>query len=86
MRTCQSALIILLLYPVLNYRNHGGTISKQLHRVIPQGRAKRMEILDFHDESIRDPSYIHFNATGLLHYSEGSVVFGIVTPEQISHT
>lgn len=65
---------------ILNYREPGGTTMKQVDCVIPWGRAKRMGIAEFDEEQRRDHAYVRFRSSALLHYGEGSSVFGIVTP------
>lgn len=68
---------------VLEYREPGGTTTKQVDCVISRGRAERMEIAGFADEKPRVYPYVHFRASALLHYGEGSSVFGIIDQSRL---
>lgn len=63
---------------ILAYRDPGGTVHKTVRCIIPRGRALRMGL----DRFVRnqDANHITFNASGDLHYSQGSSVFGFVVP------
>jgi hypothetical protein len=67
---------------IVNYRSYGGSIHKTVNCVVPRGRAKTMGIIDLDDRPYSASAYITFQASGILHYSHGDAVFGVITPKQ----
>ena len=67
---------------VMSYRGVGQSNVRQIECVLPRGRAREMGLLDVLDRKEHKEDYVHFRASGLIHYSEGSVVFGTVKPER----
>lgn len=66
---------------VMSYRGSGVSSFHRIECVLPRGRARTLELMQEDDRVRPHGPYIHFHASGLLHHSEGDVVFGFVTPE-----
>jgi hypothetical protein len=60
----------------------GGSLPKRINCVISRGRASAMGILNLDESPQEGGPYIRFRASGLLHYTEGACVFGIVSPDR----
>jgi hypothetical protein len=67
---------------ILSYRETHGSVEKRVHCVLPRGRAQRMHLERLHETSRGPSAYVRFAATGVLHYSPGGAVFGVVAPER----